>query len=71
MEFGYNSTVCYNLDDYPEVQDTVQKRVSDYMAYAVYFDLVSTFAALWLGKAVSVMQLNFLNFTRRVLFLIL
>ena len=50
MDFKYNSTVCENLDDYPDVQTAVQKRVSDYQAYAVYFDLISTFAALYIGK---------------------
>ena len=50
MDFKYNSTVCDNLPDYPDIQDAVQKKVSDYNAYGTYFDLISTFAALYIGN---------------------
>ena len=53
IDFKYNSTVCDNLDDYPDIQDTVQKKVSDYQAYGTYFDLISTFAALYIGNVVD------------------
>ena len=51
MDFHQNSTVCDNLSDYPDIQDAVQKKVSDYNAYGTYFDLISTFAALYIGNA--------------------
>ena len=50
MDFHQNSTVCDNLSDYPDIQDAVQKKVSDYNAYGTYFDLISTFAALYIGN---------------------
>ena len=53
VDFKYNSTVCDNLDDYPDVQDVVQKKVSDYQAYGTYLDLISTFAALYIGNVVD------------------
>ena len=42
--------MCDNLSDYPDIQDAVQKKVSDYQAYGTYFDLISTFAALYIGN---------------------
>ena len=60
--FKYNSTVCENLDDYPDVQDTVQKKVSDYQAYGTYFDLISTFAALYIGAFVVQLFSSIMNF---------
>ena len=50
MEFKYNSTVCDNLDDFPEIEEAVQEKVSDYQAYGTYLDLISTFAALYIGE---------------------
>jgi hypothetical protein len=65
VDLGYNATVCDNLrePEYKDINEIVQKQVTTYNIFGIYFEIISIMSTLYLGISHIYGTLNYTQYT--------